>query len=145
MKKFILLLVLAVVAIAANSQTYNLAIGEGTWKQVGTDYTVTNTTAVNLIWFAPNDWTTTQDYLIQLDSVSGDHTNVAVALYGAKFATGAYSAIGSAVNWKGTTADTTIIISNATANRYRYYKVVVTGTGTGVSKVDSQELKLYQE
>ena len=77
--------------------------------------------------------------------MSGNHTNVAVALYGAKFATSAYSAIGSAVNWKGTTGDTTIVISNATANRYRYYKIVVTGTGTGVTKIDSQELKLYAE
>jgi len=145
MKKLLVMLVFAFVAFAANAQTYNLAIGDGTWKQVGTDYTVTNNVVVNFVWFASNDWTTTQDYLIHLDSVAGNHTNVAVALFGAKFATGAYSAIGSAVNWKGTTADTTIIISNATAARWRYYKVVVTGTGTGVSKVDSQELKLYQE
>lgn len=145
MKKFLIILVLAVVAMAANAQTYNIAFSGKTYAVQNTDYTVTNTTAVNLIWFAANDFPTTQDYLIQLDSVSGNHTNVAVALYGAKFASGSYSSIGSAVNWKGTTADTTIIISNATANRYRYYKVVVTGTGTGVSKVDSQEFKLYQE
>jgi hypothetical protein len=145
MKKFITILVLVIAAMTASAQTYNIAISGKTYALQATDYTVTNTTAVNLIWFAANDFPATQDYLIQLDSVSGNHTNVAVALYGAKFVTGAYSAIGSAVNWKGTTPDTTIIISNATANRYRYYKVVVTGTGTGVSKVDSQELKLYQE
>lgn len=145
MKKLIVLLLMAF-SFAAMSQTYNAALDAGTtYKLVSTDYTVTNTTPVNVIWQAGADFKACQDYLIQLDSVSGNHTNVAVALYGAKFSTGAYSAIGSAINWKGSTGDTTIIISNTTANRYRYYKVIVTGTGTGVTKVDSQELKLYFE
>jgi len=144
MKKLIILLVLAFVAFAANAQTVNYALGNSTYKIVDTDYTLTNTTVRNFVYLAPNNFPCTQDYLIHLDSLALDHTNVAVALYGAKFATGAYSAIGSAVNWTGTTADTTIILSNATANRYRYYKVVVTGTGTGTSTVASQEFKLYQ-
>lgn len=145
MKKLIVLLVLAFVAFAANAQTVNYSIGSGTYFSVTTDYTLTNTTVRNFVYAAGNNFTCTQDYLIQLDSLAGDHTNVNVALFGAKFATGAYSAIGSAVDWTGATSDTTIIISNATANRYRYYKVVVTGTGTGTTTVDSQEFKLYQE
>ena len=47
--------------------------------------------------------------------------------------------------WKGTTADTVIILSNTTANRYRYFKITLTGTGTGVTKVSDQELKLWRE
>jgi len=144
MKKFIVLLVLAFVALAASAQTVNYNLGNNTYMNVRTDYTLTNTTVYNFIFAAGNNFPCTQDYLIQLDSLAGDHTNVEVALYGAKFSTGAYSAIGSAVDWTGTTSDTTIIISNATANRYRFYKVVVTGTGTGTTTVDSQEFKLYQ-
>ena len=144
--KQIIALLFIMLSLAGIAQTYNVGLDAGTsYKLVSTDYTVTNTTPVNVIWQAGYDFKACQDYLIQLDSVSGNHTNVAVALYGAKFATSAYSAIGSAVNWKGTTGDTTIVISNATANRYRYYKIVVTGTGTGVTKIDSQELKLYAE
>jgi len=133
-------------AFLVNAQTVNLTFpSKTTYMKVPTDYTVTNTTVRTFIYLAPAEFTATQDYLIELDSVSGNHTNVAVALYGSKFSSSAYSAIGSTINWKGTTADTTIVISNATANRYRYYKVTVTGTGTGVTKVDNQEFKLYKE
>jgi uncharacterized protein YxeA len=147
MKKLFVLLSIMLLGIGLYAQTYtmpNLASAE-TYIKVTTDYVATNTTAVNLIFPTGNHFTTTQDYLIQLDSTSGNQTNVAVALYGAKFATSAYSAIGSAVNWKGSTGDTTIVISNATAARWRYFKIVVTGTGTGTTTIDTQELKLYQQ
>src|SRR5512147_1208086 len=146
MKKLLFLFALLFSVIITQAQTVNLAMPSGsTYMSVVTDYNLTNTTVRNFIYLAPQDFAATQDYLIELDSVSGNHTNVAVALYGAKFSTTAYSQIGSTVNWKGTTADTTIVISNASANRYRYYKVTVTGTGTGVTKVDAQELKLYNQ
>lgn len=147
MKKLVLFLSLVfALFVSVQAQTVNLAVPSGsTYANWLTDYNVTNTTARNFVIYGAQDFAATQDYLIQLDSVSGNHTNVAVALYGAKFETTAYSQIGSTVNWKGTTADTTIVISNASANRYRYYKVVVTGTGTGVTKVDSQEFKVYNQ
>jgi hypothetical protein len=151
MKKVLFLIsILAVFAQINFAQTVNYAMPAGSsYMSVATDYTITNTTARNFIFLAPQDYAATQDYLIQLDSVSGNHTNVAVALYGAKFASTAYSQIGSTVNYRGTGAgasnDTTIVISNASANRYRIYKVTVTGTGTGVSKVSAQEFKLYNQ
>ena len=71
---------------------------------------------------------------------------MAVALYGQKSTIkGDWTQIGTTVNWKGTTSDTVIVISNATANRYSLYKAGLTGTGIGTSKVDTQALKLYQE
>lgn len=146
MKKLLFLITILAVFFTAQAQTVNFAMPDGaSYMSVTTDYNATNTTVRNFIFLAPQEFAATQDYLIQLDSVSGNHTNVAVALYGAKFATTAYSQIGSTINWKGVSADTTIVISNASANRYRYYKAVVTGTGTGVTKVDSQELKLYNQ
>lgn len=150
MKKILFFLVLMVSVFVVNAQTVNFTMPSGsTYYSIPTDYNVTNTTVRTFVYLAPQDFAATQDYLIHLDSVSGNHTNVAVALYGAKFSSSAYSQIGSTVNYWGQGAgvsnDTTIVISNATANRYRYYKVTVTGTGTGVTKVDSQELKLYDQ
>jgi hypothetical protein len=146
MKKLFLVLLLAVFAIASYAQDATLYANEpNTYISSTVDVTVTNTTAVEVYLEGQQHMPATQDYLCQLDSTSGDHTNVAVELYGQKFNTGAWAQIGSTVNWAGTTADTTIIISNATANRYRRYKAKFTGTGTGVTTIDSQEFKLYRE
>lgn len=143
--KRLLFLLIAVMGFAfANAQTIYVD-KPSTYAAYSTDVTVTNTTAATVYFEGRQDFKATQDYLCQLDSTSGNHTNVAVELYGQKFDSGAWSQIGSTVNWAGTTADTTIIISNTTANRYRKYKAVFTGTGTGVTTVDSQEFKVWLE
>lgn len=153
MKKIILFLML-MVAFVATAQTVTLPTMasatnniNATGQTVVTDYTLTATTVRNFIWTAPQPKPTTQDFVIKLDSLTGNHTNVAVALYGQKSQyKGDWTQIGSTVNWKGTTADTTILISNATANRYSIYKTVVTGTGAAsTTKIDVMGLKLYLE
>ena len=147
MKKFIILALFIIVAMVTKAQTVTLSPMPlaNTFQGVTTDYTLTNTTARTFIMEAAKQQPATQDFYVQLDSLAGNHTNVAVAFYGAKFSDTAYTQIGSTVNWKGTTADTTIVISNATANRYNYYKWVITGTGTGTTTIDTQKLKLYLE
>jgi len=153
MKKYILFFASFLFAFALAAQTVTLPTMAGaaqsvnaTSQLVTTDYVLTNTTARNFIFTAPQPKPTTQDYVIDLDSLAGNHTNVAVALYGQKSTLkGDWTQIGSTVNWKGTTADTVIIISNATANRYSLYKVTATGTGTGTTTIANQWLKLYQE
>jgi hypothetical protein len=146
MKKLLLLFVFAAFSSAIYAQLGTAYVTTpNTFVSVSTDYNITNTTAGEYIFKGAQHTPSTQDFLVELDSVSGNHTNVEVALYGRKFDSAAWASIGSAVDWAGTTADTTIIISNTTANRYRDYKVVYTGTGTGVTKVDLQEFKLYQE
>lgn len=146
-KLFLILAVLFAVVTVSNAQLGTTVMNAGnTYAKVVSDYNVTNTTAAYYLFKAGQHYPTTQDYIVQLDSVSGNHTNVAVALYGQKSEVlGDWTAIGAAVNWKGTTADTTIAISNTTANRYRNYKITFTGTGSGVTKIDTQELKLYLE
>jgi len=145
MKKLFVLLVLAFVAFATNAQTVNESMGGKTYTKWTTPYSITNTTARVFVIEAGNDWTSKQDFLFHLDSISGNHTNVAIVLQGSKFATSAYSTIGSTVNWKGTTADTTIVISNASATLWRYFKVTMTGTGTGVSSLNFHEAKLWNQ
>lgn len=146
MKKIVLLITSMLLFVClVQSQTATHVLGKTTYIEVGTDYSATNTVETWMLFDAPKDEPLTQDYQVELDSVSGNHTNVAVSLYGRKFVGGTWVIIGSAVNWKGTTADTTIIMSNATANRYRQFKVGFVGTGNGVTKIDNQKFKIWLE
>lgn len=144
MKKFILLIMALVVTVAAMSQLATRVIPQnGSYADIPTAYNITNTTAG---YFLINTFQvrslTTRDYIVQLDSVSGTHTNVAVVLAGRKFPNSAWATLAT-VNWKGTTKDTTILINDTVVAGYREYKVTYTGTGTGVTRVKNQEFKLW--
>jgi hypothetical protein len=142
MKKLFILLLLAIVSIAVRAQTATFAlktINDYTWNS---NYTLTNAVADTFIINAPRNYPATQSYSVNLDSASGNHTNVAVALYGSLLGT-TYTQIGSTVNWKGTSVDTTITITNTTTNRYDYYKIIITGTGTGTTTIDWQKFRIW--
>ena len=139
-------MVLVIAAITATAQTATFTIiSSATEKLVSTDYTLTNTTASWFLWKASRGFGATQDFQVKLDSLAGNHTNVAVALYGRKFEDDGWTQIGSTVNWTGSTADTTITISNTALNRYRQYRSLFTGTGTGTTTIDSQQFKIWNE
>lgn len=146
MKKIIALFaIMLTLAVTVNAQlTTSVLDKTKTYVEVTTDYTLTNTTAAYWQINAQNDWMSAQDVIVNLDSASGNHTNVAVALYGRKSdQTSTWTAIGSAVNWKGKTSDTTIIISNTTEVGYRQFKVTFTGTGNGTTTISNMEFKLW--
>lgn len=129
--------------VSAQMAKKSIGLGNSEVRDV-TNYTLISDTAQYWLVTANQKVPTTQDFIVKLDSLSGNHTNVAVQLMGQKSTDkGDWTNIGLAVNWKGTTADTTIIISNDTVTRYRNYKVVYTGTGTGRTTIDIQELKLW--
>lgn len=150
MKKIILFIML-LVGVTLTAQTVTLPSmasaaqnPNATAQVVTTDYTLTNTTVRNFIFTAPQPKPCTQDFVVKLDSVSGNHTQITVAVYGQK------SAIKGDWTQIGTTSTSTlgsdiVLISNATANRYSNYKYVITGTGTGTTKIDALALKLYTE
>jgi len=150
MKQFILMIMLFV-GMAMTAQTVTLPTMAGaannpaaTAQLITTDYTLTNTTARNFIFTAPQPKPTTQEFVVQLDSLAGDHTNVAVAVYGQKSSIeGDWTQIGSTTN--STLGSDIVLISNATANRYSRYKYVLTGTGTGTTVIGNIWLKLYLE
>lgn len=150
MKKFITLFIALIIGVFATAQTVTLPAldTETTYSYVSTDYTFTNNVARVFVFPVKQHYKTAQDYVIKLDSVSGNHTSVTVVLAGSKSALkNDWITIGTVI-WTTVpkpSADTTIIISNATANRYRYFRATVTGAGTGVSKVSDQELKLWRE
>lgn len=114
-----------------------------TIDKVTTDYTITNTTVVWFLWNAERNMRATQDYEVNLDSLAGDHTNIAIALYGRKFSDDSWTQIGSTIN--STTGTATETINNTVANRYRQYKVSFTGTGTGTTTIDWQKFKIWNE
>lgn len=146
MKKLYLLLLIAFVALASTAQTttFNSILEKDGFFSYTTDATLTNAVARVFILPAFKGVPTTQDFYIKLDSLAGNHTNVAVSFWGSKFSDAPYAQIGATVNWKGTTADTAIVISNATANRYSLYKWIITGTGTGTTTIDLSKLILYK-
>jgi hypothetical protein len=149
MKNILLLVCALFVSVFASAQFATSGVTKGSTyvsitSPTSAPYIITNTTAKYWLVNAGQDFASMQDFAVQLDSVSGNHTNVAVALYGQKSELKAdWTQIGSTVNWKGTTADTIILFTNATANRYRNFKVTYTGTGTGVTKITKQEFKLW--
>ncbi len=149
MKKLILFLFLAI-GFVVNAQTvFQPMSANSTAQFISTQYTLTNTTALNFVYTAPQQKPCTQDFIVKLDSISGDHTSIAITLFGAKVVgglQGGWVQIATA-NVATTTSEHTItsILSNATANRYSKYLFQVVGTGTGTTRVTSQGLKLYLE
>lgn len=147
MKKYIALLIALIVTVAVTSQTvtYPTLQPDYTFRYVPTDYVITNTTVREFIFPSMQHYKTTQDYIVKMDTVAGEHTSVKVVLSGAKsLVSNSYAKIDSAT-WYVTTADTVITISNTTANRYRYFKATFTGVGTAKSGIKDQELKLWRE
>lgn len=147
MKKIFLLSMLvcfALVGLEAQNKTVSLPTD---MSYIDVAHTAADTVSANrttyfLLIKAPQHYKTTQDLLVTLNNVSGGKGTV--LLQGQKFDDGAWTNIGSAVTWSGSTSDTIIVISNTTANRYRNYKVLFTRTA-GKWLIYDSKLKLYFE
>lgn len=146
MKKTILFSIMMFFASISFSQSKTVTILTGNSyydvAMVAADTISANQTVYNLTFNAPQNYPTTQDFYTKLTNVSG--AAATVQLQGSKFSDVAYVNIGSAITWSGSTADTVIVISNATENRYRFYKVVYTSTA-GKALIYDAILKLYFE
>ena len=151
MKRLIFILALMFAFAISNAQTTITTISAGdasqTYKEYTTDVTLTNTTAKAIYFNMQPEAYTAQNVIVQLDSLTGNHTNVAVAVYGRISDQQGWTAIGSAINWTGVHAsagaDTTILFANATEVAYRQFKVLYTGTGTGTTNIMYQALKIW--
>ncbi len=86
------------------------------------------------------------DYQVSLDSVNGT-PDFEVQLYGRLFPGDSWAAIGSPVTWAGTSADTTITITeHTTAVFYRELQGRVTGqAGTGDATITQQYIKVWEK
>ena len=144
MKAIISIIVCLFLFVGVQSQTKNGTIATGN-SYIDLNFNAADTVAAgqpayDIIVFSAQHYPTTQDLLVKLDSISTP--GATVTLTGSKFGT-TYAAIDSAT-WAGSTADTTIVISNTTANRYRYYKVTVTRTA-GKAAISDFKFKQYFE
>jgi hypothetical protein len=149
MKKFLILIFICLAFSIANAQDKTMTFSNTktyhSFVMAAAD-TVTNNDQLYYFEITANEhWPMTQDWLLSLHKVSGA-PRIAVLLQGKKFTTSAYTNIGSAVTWYGTTNDTTIVISNATANRYRFYKLGLDATATAQkSTITKSEFKVWLE
>lgn len=150
MKKLLCLLLLFIGVAIAQAQTVSVPVvltPGVTYQEVLTPYTLTNTVGRTFKWTMNQHYPTTQDFVVHMDSLSGNHTNVLVTLWGQKSALKNDSTSLGTLNWKGTLAsggaDTTGIISVTTENRYRTIYSTFKGTGTGTTRITVQALKLY--
>jgi len=143
MRKLIAILALVLIASFANAQlaTYDCSTPR-TWVETQAVYTLTNTTAGYVLFNANQHYTATQDFTVTFHKASGTPTRVNVVLYGQKTSDTPWVSISTGF-WKVTSADTVMTLSNTTANRYRNYKVLYTGTGTGTTTITKQSFKLY--
>jgi len=146
MKKAILLAVLLIGMISytfGQSATLTLDVNK-TYTSYSTDVTVGSGATVWYKVVGNQHEPCTQDLEIHLDSISGGTHATTVKLFGTKFGT-TYTQIGSTITWIAQTADTTILFSNATATRYRDYKIEVINASGDVTVIDYWKFKLYVE
>ena len=146
MKKFIFIFALMFACTAISSaQDVTIVGAKGQQYFVyTTDVTITNTTAVWFLIKTDAEFPTTQHALIDCDSVSGNHTEIALTLFGRNFDTQAWTSISSTIVNPGVDANIDNTLTNTTETRWRQFKVLLTGTGTGVSKVDKLEFLLLK-
>ena len=128
----------------AQDATVNVPI-EKTYESYMTDISVGSGATKWVLINTDQHYPTTQDLIIHLDSVSGGAHTTTVKLFGTKFTTEGWTQIGSTVTWKATTADTTIVVSNATAARWRAYKVEVVNASGDVTTIDYLKFKFWRE
>jgi hypothetical protein len=151
MKKIFIFLIALISFVAVSAQTSTLpAMKNGfTYLSSTAAYTLRADTAYNVVFAAIQHYPTTQDIVVRLDTLGATkHTSVAVCVYGQKSAQKEdWTVIGDTVTWARTTTDTTIVISNATANRYRSYKIEAKGSTTSGarSKLSGIEFKQWLE
>lgn len=144
MKKIVMLLALLAFGMLVSAQSYTLYGKTGqTYFKSTTDVTITNTTAV---WVQINidvDFPVGVKCVPVCDSVSGNHTAIALAVYGRAFEGGAWVDLSGTSTGQGVDHTIAMDYYQYTEVRYRQFKILLTGTGTGVSKLDQLEFKVY--
>lgn len=147
MKRAILLMMLLIGMIGftfAQNATVTVKPGD-TYVEYNTDKGVGPGADVWYKIIGNQHTTTTQDLIIHLDSLKGGVMTTTVQLLGTKFTTEGWTAIGATKTWKGSSADTTIVMSNATAARWRDYKVLIHVAAGDSVKFDYFKFKLHRE
>jgi hypothetical protein len=148
MKKLFIFLIFLIAAIGINAQDATYSVTGRSVLKINTDYTITGTDSC---WFLiksyDEDYPRTQYYQCNLFSPSAEiHTTIATSLWGRVLSTDSWTQISSTDTWTtgGTDTIQTVTINNTSANRYREYRVLFIGNGSGdISYITDQYLKLW--
>ena len=148
MRKLILVLSLLFAVTAMQAQIKTLVLNSGTtYAEYSTDVVLTNAVAQYFIVKAGQNWHTSPYVAVAVDSTSGNHTSLNIALTGRMTdQTTVWTAISDVtldMDHAGAAADTIIITGAAAETYYRQYKITFTPVGTGTSTVTNFEFKQY--
>lgn len=150
MKKLIFIFAILLVAIGMQAQTYTGVIPvENTYiaKAIGTSgFRLTNTDTVDIVITVNSHQPFTLDATMTVDSVSGN-------AYGTLYVLGkkdlnaetSWNAIANTAWATNASNDKTLLVSHATAVRYRYIMLRFIGAGTGLTDADAYSLKIWRE
>jgi hypothetical protein len=147
MKRIMLAMCLLIFAIGLQAQTATVNISE---LKSYTEYLVpvgqTSGTTTSFVVKGNQHQPTTQDLVVHLDSIAGGTHSSTVKLYGSKFSPYTWVQIGNTpTTWKATSGDTTIYISNATAARYRDFKIEIVNASGDNTSIAWWKFKLWRE
>ena len=142
MRKLLIILSLLVIVTLARAQTATIDLGTMTQKSYAVSQTLTDVTAKWFQYNAPQSVPISLTYSALLTKGTGSHTETTVQLYGKCFTGDDWVLITTALS--GTITTTYNLTINVTTHlQYRYFKVLFTGTGTGTTKITSQNFKIW--
>lgn len=151
MKKLILIFAVLLVAIGMQAQTYTAVINtDATYiaKAIGTTgFRLTNTDTVDIVVTVNSPQPFTLDATMTVDSVSGNAYGTLYVLGKKDLEADVWNAIANSTTQYGnnTSNDKELLVSHATAVRYRYIMLRFIGAGTGLTDADAWSLKLWRE
>jgi hypothetical protein len=100
-----------------------------------------NKTTYTIEYDVPQKYSSVQDLTISFDSISGTPA-LKVHMLASKWKN-TWIAISDTVTWNGSGPSKIIEVSNANTNNYRYFRHVVTVTGTGKALITDNKFKIY--
>jgi hypothetical protein len=144
-KLFLIFALMFTFAVISFAQNVTLYMGENQeYVKYTTDVTLTATTPVWYLFKTATDWPTTQHFIVDFDSVSGDHTAVTATLFGRNFDDAAWTSITTTIVDGGVNSAIDITGTNTTETRWRQFKLNLVGTGVGVSTIDKVEFLMLK-
>jgi hypothetical protein len=143
MKKLIIIMLFMVAMFAVRAQTATIDFGTNTTQQTySVSQTLTDTTGKWFQWNCSQAVPISLNYTVLLTKGTGSHTETTVQLYGKCFSGDAWVLIDTGLSGTITTT-ATVTIKVTTHLQYRYFKTLLTGTGTGTTKITKQEFKIW--
>lgn len=148
MKKLFFIFAILLVAFGMQAQTYNGKIADNATyvsSAMGSGFRLTNTDTVDVIIEVNSPQPFTLDATMTLDSISGNAYGTLYALGKKDLQADTWNAIANYAWATNASGDREILLSHATAVRYRYILLRFIGAGTWLTDADAYSLKIWRE